>query len=401
MQIGWVDFSEKERRIVHELIRAMQNPETRDELGIGRIRDFFSELFFPGTSLIQTRARYFLFIPWIFQRLENERTRTADIDRKTRDRESQLIEALRAGGESTGIIGGSAGRALQRMPSDIYWPAMAKWDIFRAGHDRYVSRGMYYGSLDDIYKRRKSEARDEADELVYGESLDTWHPSLPDAPHDLMTTTGFALERAEAEFLKERIQQNCAGTLIEFLILNKIGGLESISYLWDLGTKLPTQLAEQVDCAERFSLLMHGAAIFYNICVARLIEQGRDAEFHSDLEHWFQAYHQMVGSRGDWEPGELASMGLLINSRTRRFLSEWHETVSRLGEWHELISKDHPAARLIESREVSLKGKRARLISQEARDQWSGASGLSRLDYRWRVAKVIVSDIIKGLERNA
>ena len=35
-----------------------------DELGIGLIRDGFSDLFFPGTSTIQTRAKYFFIVPY-------------------------------------------------------------------------------------------------------------------------------------------------------------------------------------------------------------------------------------------------------------------------------------------------------------------------------------------------
>lgn len=33
---------------------------TRDELGIGTVRDAFADALFPGTSTIQTRAHYFL-----------------------------------------------------------------------------------------------------------------------------------------------------------------------------------------------------------------------------------------------------------------------------------------------------------------------------------------------------
>lgn len=44
-----------------------EEPGTRDELGIGPVRDAFSEQLFPGTSVIQTRARYFLFVPWAFK----------------------------------------------------------------------------------------------------------------------------------------------------------------------------------------------------------------------------------------------------------------------------------------------------------------------------------------------
>jgi hypothetical protein len=37
-----------------------ENTNTRDELGIGSVRDAFAELLFPGTGAIMTRARYFL-----------------------------------------------------------------------------------------------------------------------------------------------------------------------------------------------------------------------------------------------------------------------------------------------------------------------------------------------------
>ena len=44
--------------------------ETRDELGLGAIRDAFAEALFPGISTFQRRARYFLFVPWMFRAAE-------------------------------------------------------------------------------------------------------------------------------------------------------------------------------------------------------------------------------------------------------------------------------------------------------------------------------------------
>ena len=63
--IAWLDTSSDEQRRVRELIALFAQSESRDELGIGQVRDAFSEMLFPGTSVIQTRARYFLFVPWI------------------------------------------------------------------------------------------------------------------------------------------------------------------------------------------------------------------------------------------------------------------------------------------------------------------------------------------------
>jgi hypothetical protein len=69
----WLDSSEQQRRQMLDVIHLFREKETRDELGIGAIRDAFADLLFPGTSTIQTRARYFLFIPWIYTTLETKR----------------------------------------------------------------------------------------------------------------------------------------------------------------------------------------------------------------------------------------------------------------------------------------------------------------------------------------
>lgn len=67
---GWVDLTEKDRREMIDIISMFKERETRDELGVGTVRDAFSNYFFPGTSTIQTRARYMLFVPWIYSGLE-------------------------------------------------------------------------------------------------------------------------------------------------------------------------------------------------------------------------------------------------------------------------------------------------------------------------------------------
>ena len=72
--LSWLDSSEHERRTVLQLVSALNETGTLDELGIGSIRDTFSDVLFPGTSTIQTRGRYFLFVPWIMQMVEASST---------------------------------------------------------------------------------------------------------------------------------------------------------------------------------------------------------------------------------------------------------------------------------------------------------------------------------------
>lgn len=60
MQLGWIDFSKEDRQKAFDVINLLSEQGAVDELGIGVIRDAFANYFFPGTSTIQTRAKYFL-----------------------------------------------------------------------------------------------------------------------------------------------------------------------------------------------------------------------------------------------------------------------------------------------------------------------------------------------------
>ena len=68
--LAWLDFSADEQRRAREIAHFFLQTDSRDELGMGVIRDVFSDLLFPGISTIQTRARYFLFVPWIVRHAE-------------------------------------------------------------------------------------------------------------------------------------------------------------------------------------------------------------------------------------------------------------------------------------------------------------------------------------------
>ena len=67
MQLGWIDFSQEDRKKVLDVINLLQEPGAVDEIGIGLIRDAFANLFFPGTSTVQTIAKYFLIVPYILK----------------------------------------------------------------------------------------------------------------------------------------------------------------------------------------------------------------------------------------------------------------------------------------------------------------------------------------------
>ena len=84
--LGWLDLDSAASERVGTLLRSLEEPSTLDVLGLGTVRDAFSAMISPGTSTIQTRLRYFIFLPWIFRRFEAERVSPGDFARRLRQR---------------------------------------------------------------------------------------------------------------------------------------------------------------------------------------------------------------------------------------------------------------------------------------------------------------------------
>jgi len=114
------------------MIRLFEEPGTRDELGIGPVRDAFSDLLFPGASTIQIRARYFLFIAWHFQDAQRRGLRGQRLAQRVDCSERQLIDRFRKAGQVEGLIGRQAGPKVKTLPSTIYWNGLDRWGVLAA-----------------------------------------------------------------------------------------------------------------------------------------------------------------------------------------------------------------------------------------------------------------------------
>lgn len=62
-----------EQSRVGRILASLSQSESRDELGLGGVRDSLADRLFPGTSTIQTRLRYFFIVPWCFRAIEQKR----------------------------------------------------------------------------------------------------------------------------------------------------------------------------------------------------------------------------------------------------------------------------------------------------------------------------------------
>jgi hypothetical protein len=57
---SWLAYDDAERDQFAALVCALDEPDTLDSLGLGVVRDTIANQLFPGTSTVQTRARYFV-----------------------------------------------------------------------------------------------------------------------------------------------------------------------------------------------------------------------------------------------------------------------------------------------------------------------------------------------------
>jgi Family of unknown function (DUF6361) len=375
---------------MQEVIELFRERDTVDELGIGSVRDAFSNLLFPGTSVLQTRARYFLFIPWIYLELERRRVPSVEAAARSRRDEIRLIRALIEGGEGEGqgVIGAVAREQLKQLPSYAYWNGLEILGIrlFDGTPDRY------HRSLDGYYRWLQDVPRSEGDEP--SESLRTnWHPGLPPAPEGFLEGTSFDLTPEEAAYLRERIHASAPGSLLdEFASRSRPSRRVPFAWLHPDVARLPSDLGRRLQLARVFSELMYGASLLYSLMLAeaRSAEE-LGAEHRDRLEDWAAQVDLPTG----WSWDEFWAVTGLSNRRiplsTRHFVTRWFD----LAPVGRRIVDDRRARALIEDRERVTKGSQARLHNRRALELGGGGVA-GQLTYRWPVVERELNDILKA-----
>ncbi len=396
--LAWLDHSAAEQQRAREIIRFFSQPESRDELGLGGIRDALSDSLFPGTSVLLTRARYLFFIPWLYR----EGARRGHVGSKLTQwvewNERQLIGALRKGGDLDGLIGVQAGAAIKILPSTIYWNTLRRFKILR----REATPGEVVG-LPQV-----TRSVDDATEFL-GQSNAVWAPTIPPAPDGFfdLERCDFALTHDEATWLAERIVDAVPETLLQFLVERGSRGSAGAAYPWEDPDAVAAtgRIRDALNEARRFALAMHGAALLYNVLLAERAEtlglsghDGRRDAFAKRLDEWRGEVEK--SDIGDWDLNGLwallAERDRPVKSRTREFVTAWVNLAKQMN-GHDLAG-DEDAKELVRSRELYQKRSQARLRNDRLMRQWGGASGSWRLTFRWRVVARLLNDIAKGRE---
>lgn len=305
MGIGFVSFNQEALSKANKVMRLLQGQGAIDELGLGRIRDAFSNMMFPGMSVLQTHAKYFLLMPALYAYLE--KTRIANIREArsiVRDCEIKLTHRLMDGSadDTVGIIGADmlrCGKGYVKYDlAYIYMAGLETYGLIPHGINIYATLAELSARYQNTPKKHRGseDGSDDSDDLAgdrqlfitCGENYDFSHRE----PLDI------ALSHREAEFLKQKIVTNTRGSLLSYLLDS--GLYESITeYLFEnLRNALhdiPKELYLTYWLALRYSrfacLLRVRYAMLYNLAVgADRAAEDEQARFDMMLKEYGQEF---------------------------------------------------------------------------------------------------------------
>jgi hypothetical protein len=389
-QLAWLDFDAEQQRRTREMLRLFEEKESRDELGIGQVRDAFSDLMFPGMSVLLTRARYFLLVPWcaaVADRTARQRRpqSLADVERRV------VLTLLAEAPDDFGIIGARAGAKVKNLPSVIYNQALERYGIARSASDD------------------RTALEEELGEEVTRRATGRWVSSVPPAPPGFPDSIvgGLRLETDEARWLTEQIVSACPTSFLAH-VLQSAEPIDDVPWAWSHPAvrHADDETRAVVEDAELFSLAMHGAALLYNLLIAEKYEAAGLTYVVEPVDR----YRNLIGEWADtlsdhsqlpfWDTATMwarvigQNPRIQGNPRARLFISTWLAALSDLTE----VADRADLRALVREREVSIKGPQSRLRNDKLLRTWAGASGSRRLDFRWPNVRTIVADIHAGAE---
>ena len=395
MPLGWIDFSRSERNKVMNVIHLLNadNQGAVDELGIGIIRDAFSDFFFPGTSTVQTRAKYFLIVPYILMEAGTGQygSEVNAVLRKIDDEERGCRDIL-IQKSTDGVIGSLVPRSwVIRAPSNIYWNGIRKFGIFRADLSirEYVQQSLLQKKQKEarLYGNKTKDAeeneRDDSDagdisSFQFWNMGDTYQKNWRD-------NLNIELLPKEAALLKTRIVTHLRGTLFAFVLDNGIDLDRYTSFgafTEDVCDRVSLELKYMMTLANDFNCLVALITTRYNMIVTggkseRACE--RWDTLSKDLEHRTNVDLRAIYGRLQ-----------IRRPRLKKFLLDCQQEF-RCGN---IDAVDQ----LIIQQEVALKTKKRAKVYRTEEYVGQDWVGLYTLDYRFTPAQRIVRDIMRAKE---
>lgn len=395
MQLGWIDFSKTERNKILSVLDMLSQGETLDELGIAPVRDGFANLFFPGTSTVQTRAKYFFLVPYAIKHLEhsgetNSNKFLRELNEIERDCAQCLLDKNEKEGGIIGRISLKNGKWVKRTPADIYWAGLRKYGIFTGGN---ISLSEYAravcamkaqkSTLSILGNRNDNAEENESDDKNAGNLFKMQFWKMPLYNDQWHNDIHMKLTEAEGAFLKEQIIATCPNTILSYILENNMTEVLELESFVDLSAiidNFPQQMQDDYYLALSFSDFLIVARTLYNI----MISDGQNAE----ATEYFELLKEEMAERANIDIDKIITQLYIYKTDLKNFLKQLQTCM--------LNADVEGMKQVIKAREIMLKGtNRAKTAhpGEFNNNEWYGGQDL---DYRFYNAKIIIKDIFES-----
>jgi Family of unknown function (DUF6361) len=396
--IGWIMLS---RQAVASAEAALKSDQlgVRDEIGFLSLHQAFSDRFFPGTSVLHTRMRYALFVPWLMEAAQGN-------PQQLRKLELVLTWQLNLGSDKgNGVIGGSIPNRLPVQPASmIYWTALARWHILHPRPDGVVSsRGEVLSKIAAGVKVNAGRVRSEDGELPDDELHDVFAsvPSRP--PHFLRLgeAMDFNLTAPERKFLRKHLIGVCRGaeTQTQQSLLARIAdarlSVRSVAAPW---AGLVREVADREDKAA-LTIAKRAAALagIGRAAYAALVEDAKAKDGGQRTTRHRDDVEKLVSQMGaDAIKLDLSALNGMAPGLPAYLLDVLTETQKWLVSGRQRVDSLQDVYR---TAEVRRKGARARLADnlggQNRRAEWSADDHplAEPLYFRWGNVRRLLNDL--------
>ncbi|WP_224246031.1 DUF6361 family protein [Hyalangium gracile] len=400
--LGWVYFSRRAFKRAEALL-AESGQGVLDEMGFLAVHSAYANRFFPGTSVLHTRLRYVLFIPWIYEDLSILGVERGQLARELEKREMLLTGRLEAGtvkGDSWGIIGVDnyqRKKPAAQPASQIYWGALGHWRVLRAQiGGQPPSRTMLHRS----WRPRERRAPLDDDKTPLSEEAFPFTQLPPRPPHweNASSPLDFRILSKERQFLRNHLLS----------VTRRDGQPSFLSRLVERGPVVQPGLSlyddsvlaaadrddrEALERARRAAAL---AAVGRGVYAA-LVEQVRENDGDTPTPRRHRENLSKVLAR---HGPEGSSLDVEAMREDADFPEDILEVLRELRRWVvQAPNRPEELATLFEKVEYLRKKDRARLsrtlMGRARRSEWDPEShpGAEPLHYRWHIVRNLLSDL--------
>lgn len=396
--IGWIMLS---RQAVAQAEAALKSDQlgVRDEVGFLSLHQAFSDRFFPGTSVLHTRLRYALFVPWLMEVAQGNPV-------LLRKHELALTWQLNQGKDkSQGVIGGSIlPRAPIQPPSMIYWSALARWHILHPRPDGLSSsRGEILKKISAIHSQTSGRHRMDDGEPADDDDLLPF-VKLPSPPREFLSSSesmDFNLTTPERNFMRRHLIGVVKGGALPASqsLLSRMAdarlSVKQINLPW---SKAVRDIAD-ADDKRALTVASHAAALagIGRAIYAALVEEAKTADGSPRTTvHRVNTQEMVLKNGAAAKSLDISALNAMVPglpgyltdvlSETQKWLQSGHQKVDSLRDVYQIA-------------EVHRKGARARLArnlgGQDRRAQWNAEKHplAEPLHFRWGNVRRLLNDL--------